>query len=103
MILRKLVKKFLHLDESSEVTWLQKEVQELTIERNHWKGQANVDATENLYFKQKIQKVRMILGEDDECFSKFSRDQIRDMSIEEFRKVEAEIDKDVANGKLFLQ
>jgi hypothetical protein len=68
----------------------------------NWKGQANVDATENLILKKKLHEIRITLGKDDECFSRFTRKQIENMSIEEFRQVESEIDKDVADGKLFL-
>jgi hypothetical protein len=69
---------------------------------SNWKGQANVDATENLVLKKKLHDIRISLGKDDECFSRFTRKQIENMSIEEFRSVESEIDKDVADGKLFL-
>jgi hypothetical protein len=69
---------------------------------SNWKGQANVDATENLLLKKKLHEIRITLGKDDECFSRFTRKQIENMSIEEFREVESEIDKDVADGKLFL-
>jgi hypothetical protein len=71
--------------------------------RDEWKGQANVDATENISLKAKLKKIRTILGEDDEVFSKYSRSQIEDMELEEFIKIEHLIDKDVADGKLFLQ
>jgi len=71
--------------------------------RDEWKGQANVDATENLALKQKLKNIRDLLGKDDEVFSKYSRSQIEDMSIEEFTKLEHLIDKDVFEGKLFLQ
>ena len=103
MILRNFVKKTLGLSESVRVESLELKVRKLEKEVSNWKGQANVDATENLFLTTKLQKIRIILGSDDKCFSKFTRDQIKEMSIEEFRAVESEIDKDVSEGKLFLQ
>lgn len=90
-------------DDLRQDEYLIRELRLSNKNRDEWKGQANVDATENIVLKAKLKKIRDLIGKDDEVFSKFSRDQIEDMSIEEFRKVESEIDKDEATGKLFLQ
>jgi hypothetical protein len=71
--------------------------------RAQWRGQANVDATENIALKSRLKAIRDLLGKDDETFSRYTRDQIEDMSIEEFRQAEPEIDQDIQDGKLFLQ
>ena len=110
MILRKLVKKVLSLDESTEVMklksrveWYKGKLDESEDEKLKWKGQANVDATECLALKKKLRDIRVVLGGDDEVFSKYSRDQIRDMDLDEFYKIEHLIDQDISDGKLFLQ
>jgi hypothetical protein len=117
MFLRNCIKKVLGLEEADTVADLtgrirtfaskldecRMQLQEAEIGRDGWKGQANVDATENLFLANKLKEVRKALGKDDECFSRFSRDQIKDMSLEEFRHVEKEIDQDVNDGKRFLQ
>ena len=109
MILRKLVKKTLGLCENTEVEALKHHICEMrksnyALQRKLRlvEGQANVDVAEHTYFKEKLRKIREVLGEDDRCFSRFTRDQISDMSREEFNSVEAEIDQDVLDGKLFL-
>jgi regulator of replication initiation timing len=103
MILRNFVKKTLGLCENKYAEGLQANIRVLEKNVSDWKGQANVDATENLFLVSKLKKIREVMGNDDRCFSKFTRSQIEDMSIEEFRAVESEIDKDVLNGKLFLR
>lgn len=110
MILRKLVKKTLGLCENTEAEALRHHIREMRKSNDVLQrkirlveGQANIDRTEVLRLKCKLRNIRDVLGEDDECFSRFTRYQINDMSIEEFRRVESEIDKDVSNGKLFLQ
>lgn len=102
-MIRNWVKKVFGLSENDYTEGLRVDIWKLKKEVSDWKGQANVDATENLYLTTKLHKIRTIMGEDDKCFSKFTRTQIEDMSIEEFVTVEPEIDKDVADGKLFLQ
>jgi hypothetical protein len=103
-----ILKKFFGSKEDREETvcqaeWLRKELREAEKERHAWQSQANVDATENLFLKKKLQEIRKLLGADDECFSKYTRDQIEEMELDEFVKIEHLIDKDVADGKLFLQ
>jgi hypothetical protein len=81
-----------------------RESHDLMVEEMHGlKGHVNVFKTENLILKKKLHEVRRILGRDDEVFSKWTRDQIEAMSIEEFNSVESQIDQDVMDKKLFLQ
>ncbi len=103
MFLRNYIKKFLDLDESTAVDEYKRQLREAEIERDNWKSQANLDAVENIFLANKLKKLREVLGKDDECFSRFTRGQIRDMSIDAFRQVENEIDQDVAGGKRLLQ
>jgi hypothetical protein len=94
-------------EKDSSVCWkeqsLKRDLREAEKNRDEWKSQANVDATENLSLKKKLHGIRVLLGKDDEVFSKFSRNQIEKMELDEFVKVEHLIDQDVADGKLFLQ
>jgi hypothetical protein len=100
-----ILKKFFGSKEEvpCQADFLRRELRQAEKERHEWQSQANVDATENLFLKKKLQEVRKLLGADDECFSKYTRNQIEDMELDEFVKVEHLIDKDVADGKLFLQ
>jgi hypothetical protein len=99
MFLRNYIKKFF----GCQAEWLRNQLRQAEKERHEWQSQANVDATENLFLKKKLQEVRKLLGLDDECFSKYTRDQIEDMELDEFRQVKNEIDQDITCGKQFLQ
>lgn len=102
-MIRNWVKRVFGFSETGHVDGLEAKIRKLEKKVSDVEGQANVDAAENLYLTTKLHKIRIIMGNDDKCFSRFSRDQIEEMSIEEFNSVEPEIDKDYADGKIFLQ
>jgi predicted nucleic acid-binding Zn-ribbon protein len=82
---------------------LRSSVVELEQEVSDLKGQVKVDQAEVLHLKSKMVRIRELMGRDDEAFSRFTRKQIEAMSIEDFNDAESEIDKDMVDGKIFLQ
>jgi hypothetical protein len=67
------------------------------------KGQLEVDNAEITNLKAKLFQVRQILGKDDLTFSRFTRKEIDEMSVEGFNAVESEIDQDIIDKKIFLE
>ncbi len=82
---------------------LRTKVIELENEVSGLKGQVRVDKAEVLHLKSKMARIRELMGRDDETFSRFTRKQIATMSMEDFNDAESEIDKDMLDGKIFLQ
>ncbi len=105
-MLRKWIKKYIGQTDYKIVDSninLRQEVEELKKEVSGLKGQVKVDKTEALHLKEKLQRIRDLIGRDDECFSKWTRKQIEEMSISEFVAIESEIDQDIIDGKIFLR
>lgn len=101
-MIRKWVKKVFRFSETGHVDGLEAKIRKLEKKLSDTEGQIKVDNVEMTSIKAKLFKIRQILGRDDNTFSRFTRKQIDEMSIGEFTSVEAEIDQDVLDGKLFL-
>jgi hypothetical protein len=101
MILREFVKRLLNLREAD--IGLEDKVAKLNELAHSKESQLEINEAEIIHLKSKLSKIRKLIGRDDECFSRFTRKQIDDMSIGEFVKLESKIDQDVDDGKIFLQ
>ena len=101
MILREFIKRTLNLGEPD--LDIRAEVKDLKEKVSDLKDQVEIKQVEILHLKEKLVRVRELIGRDDECFSIFRTKQIEKMSIGDFNEVESEIDKDMADGKIFLR
>ncbi len=102
-MIRNWIGKVFNMQDPIVVEGLESKVAVLETEIIHLKDQSDVDQTECRYLKEKLFRIRELIGDGDECFSKYTRKQITNMSLKDWNEAESEIDQDLANGKIFLK